>query len=319
MNRSRSSYTPSLKSITTKVKLMVTVVSNFCPCGLTTVVTSLRFGWGSAFVQQQGLLAIFFNFFAPGHGKGICDSEGGVAKHAVALAALHQVKLISPHDLYTYLKEHCVDVSSKTSSALHSPDRRDYHYFKHGEFLNYHPIDLKIDRINCFHSFCISKSNPLELFSRNTSCFCESCRAGKFSKCVDTAFHGKYHTNLLNIQLMEVVPEHVNLGLIMRDTLLEYRTSYEKPYFVMIFQNSDILRPTFALISPGATFNVATVRAHVLQPLNPTTNDFNYTQVKVPKGKLCQQRDHNCPKLHTQLIRFDHICAVCLRTALEGL
>jgi len=143
MNRSRSSYTPSLKSITTKVKLMVTVVSNFCPCGLTTVVTSLRFGWGSAFVQQQGLLAIFFNFFAPGHGKGICDSEGGVAKHAVALAALHQVKLISPHDLYTYLKEHCVDVSSKTSSALHSPDRRDYHYFKDGEFLNI-PSILKL-------------------------------------------------------------------------------------------------------------------------------------------------------------------------------
>jgi len=122
---------------------MVTVVSNFCPCGLTTVVTSLRFGWGSAFVQQQGLLAIFFNFFAPGHGKGICDSEGGVAKHAVALAALHQVKLISPHDLYTYLKEHCVDVSSKTSSALHSPDRRDYHYFKDGEFLNI-PSILKL-------------------------------------------------------------------------------------------------------------------------------------------------------------------------------
>ena len=145
MNRSRSSYTPSLKSITTKVKLMVTVVSNFCPCGLTTVVTSLRFGWGAAFVQQQGLLAIyiFFNFFAPGHGKGICDSEGGVAKHAVALAALHQVKLISPHDLYTYLKEHCVDVSSKTSSALHSPDRRDYHYFKDGEFLNI-PSILKL-------------------------------------------------------------------------------------------------------------------------------------------------------------------------------
>ena len=120
---------------------------------------------------------------------------------------------------------------------------------------------------------------------------------------------------------MEVVPEHVNLGLIMRDTLLEYRTSYEKPYFVMIFQNSDILGPTFALISPGATFNVATVRAHVLQSLNPTNCDFNYTQVKVriPKGKLCQQRDHNCPKLHTKLIRFDHICAVCLRTALEGL
>ena len=64
--------------------------------------------------------------------------------------------------------------------------------------------------------------------------------------------------------------------------------------------------------------STSTECAHVLQPLNPTTNDFNYTQVKVPKGKLYQQRDHNCPKLHTQLIRFDHICAVCLRTAPAG-
>jgi len=143
MNRSPTSSTQSLTSTITKVKVQAAVVSNIYPCGRTTVVTSLRFGWGAAFVQQQGLLAIFFNFFAPGHGKGICDSEGGVAKHAVALAALHQVKLISPHDLYTYLKEHCVDVSSKTSSALHSPDRRDYHYFKDGEFLNI-PSILKL-------------------------------------------------------------------------------------------------------------------------------------------------------------------------------
>ena len=35
-----------------------------------------HFVWGSAFVQQEGLLAMFFNFFAPGHGKGICDSKG---------------------------------------------------------------------------------------------------------------------------------------------------------------------------------------------------------------------------------------------------
>jgi len=101
---------------------------------------------------------------APGHGKGLCDSEGGVSKHAVALAALHGSKLISPYDLFKYLKENCLDVSSKTTSALHSPDRRDFLYFKDGEFLNFHPIDLKIDRINCFHSFTISKQNPLELF-----------------------------------------------------------------------------------------------------------------------------------------------------------
>jgi len=178
------------------------------------------------------LLFIFVCFallcFAPGHGKGLCDSEGGVSKHAVALAALHGSKLISPYDLFKYLKENCLDVSSKTTSALHSPDRRDFLYFKDGEFLNFHPIDLKIDRINCFHSFTISKQNPLE--------------------CIDTAFHGAYHTNILDIQVMELVPENINLGLIMRESLLSYRTSYDKAYFVMIYQNANILRPTFALI-----------------------------------------------------------------------
>ena len=79
---------------------------------------------------------------------------------------------------------------------------------------------------------------------------------------------------------MEVVPEHVNLGLIMRETLLEYRTSNDKAYFVMIFQNSDILCPTFALISPGATFKVAKVQAHVLQPLNPTFQHDNSCRSK---------------------------------------
>jgi len=257
-----------------------------------------HFGWGSGFLDNEGLLAIFFNYFAPGHGKGLCDSEGGVSKHAVALAALHGSKLISPYDLFKYLKENCLDVSSKTTSALHSPDRRDFLYFKDGEFLNFHPIDLKIDRINCFHSFTISKQNPLE--------------------CIDTAFHGAYHTNILDIQVMELVPENINLGLIMRESLLSYRTSYDKAYFVMIYQNANILRPTFALISPGASFNVATVRAHILEPYDATTNYFNYTLLKVPKGGLCHQREHACPKLHTQLIRFDHICAVCLRTAPAG-
>ena len=44
------------------------------------------------------------------------------------------------------------------------------------------------------------------------------------------------------IQLMEIVPEHImiNLGLLMRETLLGYITSYENAYFVMIFKKSDI-------------------------------------------------------------------------------
>ena len=33
---------------------------------------------------------VFFNVFAPGHGKGICDSEGGIKRHAMANAALNK-------------------------------------------------------------------------------------------------------------------------------------------------------------------------------------------------------------------------------------
>ena len=106
------------------------VISNICPCGKTTVVTNLRISTtlvvqSSAFLQEEGQLAIFFNFFAPGHGKRICNSEGGVPKHAVALAALQHIKLISPYNLYKYLEENCTDMFSKTSSALHSPDWHD--------------------------------------------------------------------------------------------------------------------------------------------------------------------------------------------------
>ena len=50
-----------------------------------------HFGWGSAFLQKYKLNAIFFNFFAPGHSKGICDSEGGISKHACSQAALDQI------------------------------------------------------------------------------------------------------------------------------------------------------------------------------------------------------------------------------------
>ena len=53
----------------------------------------------------------------------------------------------------------------------------------------------------------------------------------------------------------------------------------------MIFQNANILRPTFALISPGATFNVATVCVHILEPYDAMANYFNYTLVKVPSSE----------------------------------
>jgi hypothetical protein len=210
-----------------------------------------QFGWGSMFLRKFGLWGMFFNFFAPGHGKGICDSEGGISKHAVANAALHGAKLSSPYDLYVWLRENAVEVTSKTVNALHSPDIREYHYFGENEFLEYHPIDVYIDRINCYHSFSISRSTPLRLYSRHTTCFCEACKLGNFSNCIDSQFHGEYHINDLDITLVEQIPDHIDLGIQMRARLLDLRASYTKPFVVMLYERQNIWRPTFALISPG--------------------------------------------------------------------
>ena len=82
-----------------------------------------HFGWGSYFLRNFHLDTIFFNYFVPGHGKDICDSEGGISKHAVACAALHGEKLVTGKDLYNYLSVHGVDKMCKTAHALHSPEK----------------------------------------------------------------------------------------------------------------------------------------------------------------------------------------------------
>ena len=277
-----------------------------------------HFGWGSEFLRKHYLSGIFFNFFAPGHGKGICDSEGGINKHAVAHAALHGTRLLSPWDLYQYLSTHGVCVMSRTANALHSPEERRFHYFYEGVFLNYHPIDLKIDRINCFHSFAISKNEPLTLYSRNTSCFCDSCKNGNFLACLDFEFHGPWHTNVLEIQQVHRAPNHIDLAVTMRAHLGELRTAFTRPYLIIFYENKTILRPTYALIQPAASINLATVRAHVLESFQPQLNYFNNTKVKIQKQGLCNIANHNCIKKHTQLIRFDKICCVCVGTTPAG-
>ena len=152
-----------------------------------------------------------------------------------------------------------VCVMSKTANVLHSPDERKFHYFYEGEFLNYHPIDLKIDRINCYHSFAILKTEPFTLHLRNTSCFCDSCKIGNFLACVDVEFHGPWHTNVLEIQRVQRAPNHINLAMTMRAHLGELRTAFTKPFLVIFHEHKSILRPTYALIQPAANFNLATV------------------------------------------------------------
>ena len=73
------------------------------------------------------------------------DNEGGITKHACALAALSWVLLLTAWDLFVYFSTHRVDVALRTANPLHSPEEGKDHYFHKGEFLNYQQIDLKID------------------------------------------------------------------------------------------------------------------------------------------------------------------------------
>ena len=98
----------------------------------------------------------------------------------------------------------------------------------------------------------------------------------------------------------------------------ELRMFYTKSYLIIFFEHKSIVRPTYAIVQPEATFNLATVRAHVLESLQPNSNYFNNTKVKVPKNMICNIVNHNCNKLHSQLIRFDRICGVCVGTTANG-
>ena len=79
-------------------------------------------------------------------------------------------------------------------------------------------------------------------------------------------------------------------------------------------EQRSLLCPTYALSQPAANFNLATVRGHVLPSFQPHLNYFNNTKVKIPKEELCNIANHIYNKLHTQLIRFDKICCVCVGT-----
>jgi hypothetical protein len=276
-----------------------------------------HFGWGSQFLEEKELNAMFINFFAPGHGKGICDSEGGIAKHAVANAALHGDKFKSALDLYKWLKKAGGQVMSKTPFATHSPDQREYHFFLDNEFLDYHPIDLKIDKINCFYSFNLNQEEPKCLKSRKTSCFCVFCKVGNFNNCLDRNFHGSHHVNQMNITVVDQIPVHIDLGLQMRNRMQELRTEYNHPYVVMVFEGHNTQCPIYYLISPGAFFHPVSVRGHKLELFEPS-NYPNNTRFKIPKGNFCNIVNHNCRKRHTQLIRFDKICFVGVVTTQAG-
>ena len=118
----------------------------------------------------------------------------------------------------------------------------------------------------------------------------------------------------MNITPVEQIPTAIDLAVNMRAHLLQLRTTFTKPFLVIIYEHRSLLRPTNALSQPAANFNLATVRGHVLPSFQPHLNYFNNTKVKIPKEELCNIANHFYNKLHTQLIRFDKICCVCVGT-----
>ena len=156
------------------------------------------------------------------------------------------------------------------------------------------------------------------LYSSNTSCL-ELCwvQTWKLYSLCDVRFHGEYITNNMVIQTVQHIPDHIDLAIIMKQKMLQLQVTFEKPVLVLIFEHWNIFHPNFVMISPGASFNIATVCGHVVEPYE-NSNDYNYTKVKIPKGGLCFTPNHQCHKQHTQLIRFDKICCICVRTTAAG-
>ena len=52
------------------------------------------------------------------------------------------------------------------------------------------------------------------------------------------------------------IPDDVNLAVNMQAHLLELRTSFLKPYLVIIYKHKSIVKPTYALIQPAANLNL---------------------------------------------------------------
>ena len=55
------------------------------------------------------------------------------------------------------------------------------------------------------------------------------------------------------------------------------------PSLVMFYEHHPIIKPTYTLVQPAASFNLATVRAHILDSFEPDVNYFGGARVIVPK------------------------------------
>ena len=103
--------------------------------------------------------------------------------------------------------------------------------------------------------------------------------------------------------------------------LQEYQQTAKGSFFVAIYENEEIQRPTFAEISPFSKFHDVRVRCLVFLPYSQDGDnvDFycNHHQFSVPRN-CCYRHPCNCQALHTQLVEYSKILLICINRSTGG-
>ena len=283
-----------------------------------------QFAWMADYVEEDhGLETIQHNFSAEQHGKGNHDAEGGAAKTLGELASTHGYVIDTAYDLYHYLKTYHSTPTHTYHEALHQIDSRCFHYMPRGTFLSYHPREPKaLSSIKPFYCWSVRRTGNNEektIYKRKHFCPCPSCTVGDFVHCLHQQFMGEWYAEQMTVKYVtEDIPATLRADHAVDiqnclHVLLETFTGY---FFVAIFTNAEVQRPTFGYISAQSRFHDVRVRMHVLDPFVPIgkehlLNYFNHAMFKMPR-KLCFKPVCNCDAHHTRLVEYSKILMPCV-------
>jgi len=109
---------------------------------------------------------------------------------------------------------------------------------------------------------------------------------------------------------------------IIHPQLVEFQQTFRGSFFVAIYENEDLQRPTFAEISPFSKFHDVRVRcivfpAYLHQPGENADFYCNHNHFSVPNN-CCYKHPCNCPGLHTQLVEYSKILVICIQCSTAG-
>ena len=219
------------------------------------------------------------------------------------------------------MKQHHSTVTHTYHEALHQIDKREYHYFPRGTFLSYHPrIPKKLAAVKPYYTFAVKKSEAPQkiLYQRKHYCPCPNCFTGNYLQCFNIAFLGQWNAEEMTINYKTDNPaadmqrEH---AANIHPLLVEYQQTFKGSFFVALYQNEEVQRPTFAEISPFSKFHDVRVRCLVFPPYTQLGEnvDFycNHNHFLVPNN-CCYRHPCNCPALHTQLVEYTKILLICI-------